>query len=46
MPQKTRKTLTTLSKMFKEAKKLQETPADKGASLGTQTPRVAGVAQQ
>jgi penicillin-binding protein 1A len=46
MPPKTRKTLTTLSKMFKEAKKLQEAPADKGAALGTQTPRVAGVTQQ
>jgi penicillin-binding protein 1A len=46
MPQKTRKTLTSLSKMFKDAKKLQETPAEKGASLGTQTPRIAGVTQQ
>jgi penicillin-binding protein 1A len=46
MPQKTRKTLTTLSKLFKEAKKLQEAPVEKGAALGTQPPRVAGVTQQ
>jgi penicillin-binding protein 1A len=46
MPPKTRKALTTLSKLFKEAKKLEETPADKGASLNAPTPRVAGVTQQ
>jgi penicillin-binding protein 1A len=47
MPQKTRKALTALNKLFKEARRIQEVPAEKGASLtGTAAPRVAGVAQQ
>jgi penicillin-binding protein 1A len=46
MPQKTRKVLTSLSKLFKEAKKLEEVPADRGAALGVPVPRVAGVVQQ
>jgi penicillin-binding protein 1A len=46
MPQKTRKVLGALSKLFKEAKRLEEVPAEKGASLGAPVPRVAGVVQQ
>ena len=46
MPGKTRKTLTGLNKMFKEAKRIQEVPAERGASLGLPASRVAGVAQQ
>jgi hypothetical protein len=46
MPQKTRKVLTALSKLFKESKRLQEVPVEKGAALNGAGPRVAGVAQQ
>jgi penicillin-binding protein 1A len=46
MPQRTRKALTALNKLFKEAKRIQEVPADRGASLPGAVPRVAGVAQQ
>ena len=46
MPQKTRKVLGALTKLFKEVKRLQEVPAEKGASLNVSPPRVAGVVQQ
>jgi penicillin-binding protein 1A len=46
MPQKTRKVLGALSKLFKESKRLEEAPAEKGASLEAPVPRVAGVVQQ
>jgi penicillin-binding protein 1A len=48
MPQRTRKLLTALGKMFKEAKRLEEVPAERGASLPAQpgSARVAGTAQQ
>ena len=46
MPQRTRKALGALSKLFKEVKRLEDVPTDKGAALGGGTPRVAGVAQQ
>jgi len=43
MPQRTRKVLVTLGKMFKEAKRLEEVPVEKGAALtGPQgVPRLA-----
>jgi penicillin-binding protein 1A len=47
MSAKTRKALTALNKMFKEVKRIQEVPADRGASLGGDpASRVAGVARQ
>ncbi len=47
MPQKTRKTLAALNKLFKEAKRIPEVPADRGAALsGPASSRLAGVAQQ
>jgi penicillin-binding protein 1A len=46
MPQKTRKTLTALNKLFKESKHIQEVPAERGASLEGTAPLVAGVVAQ